>query len=882
MEQKKTICDRIKKYADSTVEQLLDDFKISDNGYSQDEVVRSRQKYGNNSVISKNQDTIIHCIRRAFINPFSIILFCFGMITFVTDVLLSSTFNKNLTTVCIIFSMLIVSGIVRMIQELRSKKTADGLTELVHATVMILRDGAWLELSPSQAVVGDRIFLKAGDRVPADMRIIKASDLFVSQSVITGESAVIEKNADSLIQKTDGLNEYSNILFGGTTITGGSATGIVLAVGDETVYGGLNVSGSERKHGFDKGANSIAWVLIKFMVILVPVVFIASGITKGNWLQAFLFALSVAVGLTPELLPMVVNACLAKGSYSMGQKQTIVKNINAMQGFGSMDVLCVDKTGTLTGDTIMLEYYMDVLGNESLKTLDYAYLASYFHTGVGNHLDEAILRAKEMPARKEYYNDLVRHYPKIDEQPFDYNRRFSSVLLKGEKENLTIIKGSIESVVKRCGYIEYGDDVRKITGDAFYSVHSVVDEMMEDGMKVIAVAYKKTENTNPKFDDGHDFILIGYLAFFDAPKKSAASAVTKLKELNINVKVLTGDQKPVAESVCRRLKIRTERYITGAELDSISEDELAIAVENNNVFAELSPKQKELIVKNLQENGHTVGFMGDGINDLPAMLEADVGISVENAAETVKESADVILLKKDLNILEEGVLEGRKAFANMSKYIRITASSNFGNICAIVIASVLLPFFPMTSVQILLLNLLYDMLCLVLPWDNVDKDMLTKPLEWSGSTMGRFMAFFGLISSVFDIITFAFLFFVLGPAMCGGDFYQLDLEGQKMFISVFQTGWFLESMWTQVLILQLLRTKQIPFVSSRPGRPVIYISVLGIVLFSLLPITPLGTVLGLTVMPVVYYIFLVAIVFFYMLLVTAAKAFYVKRNERLV
>lgn len=487
-----------------------------------------------------------------------------------------------------------------------------------------------------------------------------------------------------------------------------------------------------------------------------------------------------------------------------------------------------------------------------------------------------------MQGKADYYRQLTEKYQKTDELPFDYNRRFSSVLLNTGEENIWIIKGSIEEVARQCSMIEYRGEKTAAGADILQNVHAVVDEMLEDGMKVIAVAYKTMSRAALVPEEEHDFILLGYLAFFDAPKKSAASAIQKLHSLHVNVKVLTGDQKQVARSICRRIGIPTESCLTGAQLDALSENELPIAVEKTNIFAELSPKQKAMLVETLQTNGHTVGFLGDGLNDLPAVIRADVGISVENATEAVRESANVILLKKDLNVLEEGVLEGREAFANMLKYIKITASSNFGNICAIVAASVLLPFFPMTSIQLLLLNLLYDILCLILPWDHVDADLLTKPLEWSGRTLGKFMTFFGPVSSLFDLLTFVFLYFVLCPGVCDGSFGSLSAEKQSLFISMFQTGWFLESMWTQVLILQLLRTKQLPLIQSRPGRMVTGVTILGIVLFTLLPVTPVGKMLGMTAMSPVYFLFLVADVIAYLLLVTLAKAFYIKKNQDLI
>lgn len=882
MSQKETVCSRLKEYACVPVEQVKQKFNVTGKGFTREQASKRRHEYGSNSLPVNEYDTVAACVRRAFVNPFSMILFLLGIISYLTDIMWTDGYRKNPTTVGIIFSMLMISGTVRLIREFRSRKIAGELSRLTDTTVQVLRNGNWMELSSAELVSGDQIRLEAGDRVPADLRLTETEKLLVSQSVISGESVLFEKTAETLTEEPENMADYRNILFSGTTVIGGHGTGIVVAVGQETVYGGLTPVGAERKRGFEQGANSVAWVLIHFMAVLVPVVFVASGLTKGNWLEAFVFALSVAVGLIPELLPMVVNACLAKGSCSMGKKQTLVKNINAMQGFGSMDVLCVDKTGTLTGDQIFLEYYMDILGNESRKVLDYAYLASCFHTGPENHLDAAVCRAREMPGRADYYRELAGRYVSAEELPFDYGRRYAGVLLNDGKEKMMIIKGSIDEVVHQCSQIEYRGKQRNAGPDALKNAHAVADEMLEDGMKVIAVAYRTFSDTMSLQERKEGFILLGYLAFFDAPKQSAASAVRKLQSLRVNVKVLTGDQKKTTLSVCRRLGIRTDSCLTGAQIAKMSDGELLAAAEKTDVFAELSPKQKAVLVEKLQSAGHTAGFLGDGINDLPALLQANVGISVENAAEAAKESADVILMKKDLNVLEEGILEGRKAFVNMWKYIRITSSSNFGNICAVVAASVLLPFFPMTSVQLLLLNLLYDILCLILPWDRVDEEMLVRPLEWSGKTLGKFMMFFGPVSTVFDLLTFVFLYVILCPAECHGTFSSLGAEGKAQFIALFQTGWFLESMWTQVLILQLLRTAKLPFIQSRPGGWVIGISALGIMLFTILTVTPVGRLLGMTAMPPGYFLFLASVAAGYLMAVTVVKQWYIRKNHELM
>ena len=875
---------RVLDYAYMDLDTLFRDFHISNQGYSAEQAEESRAQYGKNSLSGRASDTVLYRLRRAFLNPFTIILFVLACISFLTDVVLASNFSRNITTVAIILCMLLVSGAVRFTQELRAKRTADRLTGMIASTVQVRRNGKWVRMSSEELVVGDLVRLSAGDRVPADIRLTAAKGLFVSQSVITGESAILEKDACPLIKgQARSYAEYQNLVFMGSALTGGSGEGVVLAVGEDTVYGGFAAAESSRKNGFDQGANSIAWVLIRFMAVLIPVVLIACGLTKGDWVSAFLFALSVAVGLTPEMLPMVINACLAKGSAAMGKKQTVVKNINAMQGFGSMDVLCVDKTGTLTGDRITLEYYMDILGNESKKVLDLAYLNSVYHTGVRNHLDSALLRCREMPGRELYFQELAAQHPKLDELPFDYERKFASVLVRQGKENLLIIKGSIDEVCARCSSVEYKGERHMISGDGMASVRAVVDEMLEDGMKVLAVAYKPLKQENLSQKDEQDLILLGYLAFFDAPKESAAGAIQKLQQLHVGVRVLTGDHRDIAVSICRRLGIDTAQTLTGRELEQLGEDELPVRIERTTLFAELSPKQKVQIVQHLRANGHTVGFLGDGMNDLPAIVEADVGISVDTAAEAVREGADVILLKKDLNVLEEGIQEGRMAFANVSKYIKITASSNFGNILSIVAASVFLPFFPMTSLQLLLLNLLYDILCLVLPWDHVDEETCSRPLEWSGRTLGRFMRFFGPISSFFDILTFSYLFFILCPAVCGGSFASLAGSGERLrFIALFQTGWFLESMWTQVLILHLLRTPKLPLLQSRPSRPVMLVTLLGTLFFTALTFTPAGSLLGLTMLPPVYFGFLAAVVLLYLFWVTLAKGWYIRRYRELL
>lgn len=877
----------IKKYAYREVSQIYQELEISEEGLSQSQVELMREKYGINSFSKRRNDTMLRLLRRAFINPFNSILLVLGIISLVTDVVLVSNFARNATTAVIIFSMILISGTIRLVQEIRAKNASKQLNRLIHESITVRRAGEVKEISADELVVGDIVLLSAGDRVPADMRLIKVNDLFISQAAITGESAILEKNAQALsYSNSESLTQLENLAFMATTVISGKGEGIVLAVGKDTLYGSFAKEDSDEKQSFQKGANSIAWVMLRFIAVLIPVVFILLKITGGKWLESFAFALSVAVGLMPEMLPMVITACLARGSLGMSKKQTIIKDINAMQGFGSMDVLCMDKTGTLTNESILLEYYMDVLGNESGQVLDLAFLNSAYHSGVCNPIDNAILACQTMPGHELHFTDLLTQYQKEDEIPFDYSRKFVSTLVTDKNGDCQLImKGNISQIVSRCSHVEFRGEILPMEKDRMSSVDSVVDEMLQDGMKVIAVAQKKIEKQDQIIPaDENNMILMGYLAFFDAPKKTAKTSVEALKRLKVIPKILTGDQVDVAVSICRRVGIPSEITLTGAELDQMTDDELSKIVEKIHVFAELTPGQKVRLVAALRQNGHTVGYLGDGINDIPALCESNVGISVDTAVDAAKDAADVVLLQKDLGVLEQGILEGRKTFTNMLKYIKITASSNFGNIFSIVCASAFLPFLPMTSLQILLLNLLYDILCIILPWDNVDEEETLSPRDWSGKTLGRFMLFFGPISSLFDIVTFLFLYYILCPVLCGGVTYlnMVDPVMQSQYVALFQTGWFLESMWTQVLILHFLRTRKIPFVQSSPSIPVVCTTLAGIIAFTALTFTKSAGIIGLTKLPIRYFLFLFVVVLLYMLLTTVVKNVYQKKYHELI
>lgn len=880
--------ERVGKYACEEVPQIYEDLNISKHGLSPSDIEKMRYKYGKNVIAVKKADTFLFRLRRSFVNPFTIILFMLCIVSILTDTVLSSAAQTHsITTAPIIGIMILISGCLRFIQELRSKNATDKLIKLVNSHVTVLRDGNYIEIPAEELVVGDYIRISAGNRIPADIRFTYTSDLFISQAAITGESSVLEKTKNTLKKGlTYSLIEYENLGFMGTTVISGSGEGIVLAVGKDTLYGNFNIHNIVRKSRFEISSTSIALVLLKFMIILVPLIFVIIGITNGDWMKSFLFALSVAIGLTPEMLPMVITTCLAKGSLSMSKKQTIVKNINAMQVFGSMDILCVDKTGTLTNDKIILEYFVDIIGNESGEVLDYAYLNSFYHTGAQNHIDNALLECKTMPNHELHFMTLPKEWSKKDEIPFDYNRKCVSILVENKNhDNIMITKGEINEIADKCNFVRFNGENIPIEDHKQSSINAVVDDILEDGIKVIALAIKNIESNQNHITaaDETDLILVGYLAFFDVPKKSAKEALEKLHYLSVDTKILTGDNKEVTMSVCKRLGINVNNIILGKELELLPDENLNVIVEQNNVFAELSPNQKVDIVLALRNNGHIVGFMGDGVNDVPAISEADVGISVDSAVDAAKDIADVILLKKDLNILESGILEGRKTFSNMAKYIHISSSSNFGNIFSIVCASIFLPFLPMASLQLILLNLFYDIICIILPWDNVDEDLYKKPNEWSGKHLSRFMLFFGSISSIFDILTFLFLYFIMCPALFDGQLFTAisDTTLKMQYITLFQSGWFMESMWTQVLIIHMLRTKKIPFVQSTPSAPVLIVTAAGIICFTAFSYLPAAKFIGLTALPSGYYFYLIIIVIAYMLVSTIAKLFYIQKHEKL-
>lgn len=862
-------------------ELILKEMNTSLSGHSEEYAETLREKYGRNEISQEKPESVLSRLISAFINPFTIVLLVLATISLFTDIILVASENRSFKTVIVVLLMVTISGLLRFIQETRSNNAAEKLKALVHTTVAVEREGK-KEINLSEIVPGDIVYLAAGDMIPADVRIIASKDLFISQSALTGESEPVEKCDVPRGRVTDNPLEMSSLAFMGSNVISGSATCVVLATGDYTCFGSMakEITGKKIVTDFDKGINSVSWVLIRFMMIMVPVVLFVNGFTKGDWLEAFLFGLSVAVGLTPEMLPVIVTTNLAKGAVVMAKKKTVVKHLHSMQNFGAMDILCTDKTGTLTQDKVVLEYHLDIHGNEDERVLRHAFLNSFYQTGLKNLMDVAILAH----ADEEPYRALEQKYIKVDEIPFDFNRRRMSVVIKdSEGKTQLITKGAVEEMLAICSYAEYNGKVELLTDVIRSEILATVKKLNRDGMRVIAVAQKTNPSVENVFSvkDESDMVLMGYLAFLDPPKETTMAAIKALNEYGVAVKVLTGDNDAVTRCICKQVGMKVENLLLGSDIDQMDDVLLAKEVETTSVFAKLSPQQKARIVRVLRENGHVVGFMGDGINDAAAMREADVGISVDTAVDIAKESADIILLEKDLMVLEQGIIEGRRTFGNIIKYVKMTASSNFGNMFSVVAASAFLPFLPMLPVQIIMLNLIYDISCISLPWDNMDEEYLKKPRKWDASSIGKFMLWIGPTSSVFDVITYIIMFFIICPAVTGGA-YGAEGVDKVLFASLFNAGWFVESLWSQTLVIHMIRTPKIPFIQSRASLPVLLLTTLGIMVGTIIPYTPFGASLGMSAMPRSYFPWLVGMILCYMALAQFLKTMYRKRYGELL
>ncbi|WP_368403865.1 magnesium-translocating P-type ATPase [Streptococcus parasanguinis] len=868
------------------LESTFANYKTSALGLVDDQVEENRDAYGENVITKGQEDSMIKKIYESIINPFTVILLVIALVSFITNVWLAKPGEQDPTTSIIIVTLVLISGGIRFIQELRSDKAASNLSRMIVNTATVLRDGSEQEIPIDEIVVGDVIKLSAGDMIPADVVLIDSRDFFVQQSGLTGESDAVEKvclrKADS--QNLDSLLESESLAFMGTNVISGRATALVLVVGDETMMGAIEqtINTYDEPTSFEREMNTISWLLIRLMLVMVPVVFVINGLTDGDWLEAGVFALSVGVGLTPEMLPMIITASLAKGSIIMAKEKVVIKKLNAIQDLGAIDILCTDKTGTLTQDEILLEYPLDIHGELDLSVLRRAYLNSYFQTGLKNLMDRAIINRTQKEAKKhEIVRDLDQTFHKIDELPFDFERRRMSVIVKDEDGVVSMVtKGALEEMLSVSTYVEYKGEIKRLTDEVRQEVLAEVAQLNEQGLRVLGVSYKTDLDENDIFsvEDERDMILTGYLAFLDPPKPSAAPAIKALAEYGVTTKILTGDNEKVTQAVCEKVGLDVERILLGSEIDTMTDQELAQVVETTTVFAKLSPDQKARIILCLKNNGHKVGYMGDGINDAPSMKVSDVGISVDTAVDIAKETADVILLDKDLMVLEKGLVEGRKVYANMTKYIKMTVSSNFGNIFSLLFASIFLPFLPMAPVHLIVLNLIYDLSCIALPFDNVDKEFLKKPRIWEANSIMRFMAWIGPISSVFDIITYMLLYFLVVPMILGHG-YNHGAADAAAFIMVFQTGWFIESMWSQTMVIHMLRSPKLPFIQSRPAFSVVVTTLAAAFFVTSLPYSPLASILKLSQLNGLYFVLLFAIIVLYMLSVTVVKRIYIKKYK---
>ena len=882
----KTTKERLAAAIQTPFKDSLAFYHTSLKGLDQEQVEENRDLYGENTITKGQEDSIFKKIYESIINPFTIILLVIAFISLVTNVWLAKPGQEDPTTSIIIVVLVLISGGIRFVQELRSDKATTNLSKMIVNTATVIRDGLEQELPIDELVVGDLVKLSAGDMIPADVILFESRDFFVQQSGLTGESDAVEKLAlnKATNQNVESLLEAESLAFMGTNVISGSATAMILAVGDDTMMGAIEqtLNTYDEPTSFEREMNSISWLLIRLMLVMVPIVFFANGLTDGDWLEAGVFALSVGVGLTPEMLPMIITASLAKGSIIMAKEKVVIKKLNAIQDLGAIDILCTDKTGTLTQDEIVLEYPLDIHGDLDMAVLRRAYLNSHFQTGLKNLMDRAIISRTEKEAKEHVIlQNLDTSFQKIDELPFDFERRRMSVIVKDDSNVVSMVtKGALEEMLNISTHVEYRGEIIPLTEDIRQEVLAEVGQLNRQGLRVLGVAYKSglREDYAYAVTDESDMILTGYLAFLDPPKPSAAPAIQALLEHGVKTKILTGDNEKVTQAICEKVGLDVEHILLGADIDQMTDQELADVVEKVTVFAKLSPDQKARIILQLKRNGHGVGYMGDGINDAPSMKVADVGISVDTAVDIAKETADVILLDKDLMVLETGIVEGRKVYANMTKYIKMTVSSNFGNIFSLLVASIFLPFLPMAPVHLIVLNLVYDLSCVALPFDNVDQDFLKQPHTWEAKSITRFMVWMGPISSVFDILTFIFLYFIIVPLVTGHH-YVHGSESALQFIILFQTGWFIESMWSQTMVIHMLRTAKVPFVQSRPAWLVILMTLVAAFFVTSLPYGPLVNILRLAPLGLPYFLFLTCIIFLYMFSVTVIKKFYIKKYK---
>lgn len=833
---------------------LLKSLNSSLEGLTEAEVEDRLHEYGFNQLDSEKKPTIIKRIYENMKNPLVILLMALALISYLSG-------DKKASIVMVI--MVTLGVVLKFVQEVRADNSAEQLKSMVSTTATVIRDGEVNEIPLKIIVPGDIVHLSSGDMIPADVQLITSKDLFVNQSTLTGESLPVEK----IVYDKDYDNDFenTNLCFMGTNVESGTAIAIVLNTGNKTYFGKLTskLGGQQEITDFDKGINKFVWLMIRFIFIIAPLVFLINGFVKGNWFDSFLFAIAVAVGLTPEMLPMIVTVNLSKGAIVMSKKKVIVKRLNALQNFGAMDILCTDKTGTITCGKVMLEKYVDIYGEDSSRVLKYGYINSFYQTGLKNIMDESILEHK---LDGEDYN-IDGKYEKTDEIPFDFMRKRMSVVVRNKSmEDVLICKGAVEEVLSICNNYQTKDGTEMFKGEMIESTKAIVKNLNEDGFRVIAIAYNVRNAYKKEYsvEDEKNLTLLGFMAFLDPPKDTSKKAIDKFHQYNVDVKVLTGDNEIITRKICKEVNLKVDSLLLGSDLDKLSDEELQVKAENTTIFAKLSPMHKERIIRALQNEGHVVGFMGDGINDAPALKVADVGISVNTAVDIAKESSDMILLENNLLVLEEAMLEGRRIFGNIVKYIKMTSSSNFGNMFSVIGASIFVPFLPMLPIQVLTNNLLYDISQTTIPTDTVDKEWIRIPRRWDIEEIKRYIFHIGPISSIFDYTTYFIMLY---------GFHAFDKP------ALFQSGWFLESLITQTLIIHVIRTNKIPFIQSRASKPLTITSLLIVAAGIILVNSPLASAFGFTKLPVIYYLILSVIITSYILLTQIMKNWYIKRYE---
>lgn len=846
-----------RKYASLKDAELLSEFNTDEKGLSSAEAQKRLEQYGPNQVRSSRKTPWYVFLLKSFLDEFILVLLFLGVVSF---------FLNDRLGAGIIFLLAVISAVIRFVQDYNAYLASEKLRTMIHSHVDVRRDGSPVKVDLDQVVVGDIIELGSGSIVPADLYLLSSRDLFISQSMFTGESLPVEKKAGECDTSKDSA-ELDNICLMGCDVRSGSGVGVVIQTGRQTYLGSISVAveSGKGKTGFEKGLDAITRTMLRYMVIVVLFVFVINGFVKKDWLSAFMFSISVAVGITPGMLPMIVNATLSRGAQFLAQKKTIVKNLSAIQNLGAIDVLCTDKTGTLTADDIVLQRYLDAEGRQDRRILDYVYLNSYFSTGIKNLIDHAVLEYGE----KNGVRTDVADYTKIDEIPFDYDRRRMSVVIQGsDGQHWLISKGAAEEIIRICSFVRKNEQDIPLEETAKQNILENAAMLGEEGMHVIAVAEKHEQIDVATFSgaDEKDMTFLGYVAFLDPPKPDVEKAVSELYEAGVDVKVLSGDAEPVVANICSQVGIRREAAMTGEQVEALDDAALKEAVEHTNIFARLAPMQKQRVVDALRANGHVVGYMGDGVNDAPSLRHADVGISVDTATDIAKESSDIILLEKSLSVLKDGVYEGRRIYGNIMKYMKMALSGNFGNVFSVLVASIFLPFLPMIPIQMLIQNLIYDFTQIAIPWDNVDREFMQTPKKWDTRSLSHFMNVLGPVSSVFDVLTFAVLWFVLG-------YRSAD---QQM---LFQTGWFMEGLISQTLIVHFIRTSRIPFIQSCADIRMIFSSFCGIVAALFLPyaLHPI-TSFHFTVMPGKYYGFLILILLLYAAAIEAVKRVYIRKN----